>query len=316
MRAALKRTISIFLCGAFLASCENAINNNSDSADQPIIASRTIDWSNTIETRVFIGSSTTADHQATANASVQAGWVLVGGGCKIEWGGTSGNGALLTASYPNDDLSTWTCRSKDHLVAQTHTLYSWAIGMRIKNVSESSLRQVVRLRKSPPSGVSSLSTASAAILPGEILLGGGASITSLSNQYGALLTASYPKSDRSAWVAVSKDNYFQCAHSAVAYSITMPKSVFGHNFSSFSNSNSTHGAAFTHTYDASIYVDPNYALTSVGGIAGADDPSTGRYLFAIYPDANYGNYAFASTKDHWYSMSGNTSPYWLGIKKD
>lgn len=82
------------------------------------------------------------------HCSVDPDEVLVGGGCADY--GSSGNGALLTASYPeNSALETWIAESKDHLGKDYHALYTYAIGMRLNGVSRNTLKSLMTLQPMP-----------------------------------------------------------------------------------------------------------------------------------------------------------------------
>ena len=52
---------------------------------------------------------------------------LVGGGCKINYGGA---GQLLTASYPDLPHNQWMCESKDHQVQDPSTVTSYSLGLK------------------------------------------------------------------------------------------------------------------------------------------------------------------------------------------
>jgi vibriolysin len=67
-------------------------------------------------------SSRVAHPQATASAP--AGFLLVGGGFRVNWQPGAGN--LATASFPEFSNS-WTARSKDHFVSSPATIDSFAI---------------------------------------------------------------------------------------------------------------------------------------------------------------------------------------------
>jgi hypothetical protein len=52
---------------------------------------------------------------------------MTGGGAKVTY---SGDGSLLTASYPKDE-ETWEGRAKDHLSSDEATIDASAIGIQI-----------------------------------------------------------------------------------------------------------------------------------------------------------------------------------------
>jgi hypothetical protein len=62
-----------------------------------------------------------------------------GGGTAAE----SPEGALLTASYPNDDLSGWLVTSTDHIKPNPHQLIAYAIGMKIEVMSRDQLMKSI-----------------------------------------------------------------------------------------------------------------------------------------------------------------------------
>src|SRR5260370_36255115 len=78
--------------------------------------------------------------------------ILVGDGEMIAIGGggaasdgfantfsPGGPGALLTASFPNGDLSGWTVGARDQQSPQTYGLVTYVIGMKIARVSRQQL---------------------------------------------------------------------------------------------------------------------------------------------------------------------------------
>jgi serine protease len=60
-------------------------------------------------------------------ANLPAGYVLLGGGLKVNW---SGAGNLATRSSPTADARGWRAISKDHLIASPATTQAFAIGIR------------------------------------------------------------------------------------------------------------------------------------------------------------------------------------------
>ncbi len=74
--------------------------------------------------RIFSKTSSVTGHPS-ASASVSTGFKLVSGGAKVNW---SGNGNLLTASYPSGN--SWIVKSKDHGVPSAASITSYAIGIK------------------------------------------------------------------------------------------------------------------------------------------------------------------------------------------
>ena len=77
------------------------------------------------ESLIFKSQSGRQSHPS-ATASIQSGYVLVGGGAEVNW---QGAGNLLTASYP-DGQGGWIAASKDHMVPDSAVIIAYAIGVR------------------------------------------------------------------------------------------------------------------------------------------------------------------------------------------
>ena len=75
-------------------------------------------------------------------ADVPEDMVAIGGGAEAV---NVPEGALLTASYPNGDLSAWLASSKDHKRPQPHHLISYAIGLRIQGLTRDQLLSHIRV---------------------------------------------------------------------------------------------------------------------------------------------------------------------------
>jgi len=75
---------------------------------------------------VFFKAQSGRQSHPSATASVQSGYVLVGGGAEVNW---QGAGNLLTASYP-DGQGGWIAASKDHIVSDPAVIIAYAIGIR------------------------------------------------------------------------------------------------------------------------------------------------------------------------------------------
>lgn len=70
-----------------------------------------------------------AEAHPHATAFLPEGYTLVGGGVNVHW---KGQGNLLTASRPTDDLNGWYGASKDHIASDHTTISVYAIGIRHK----------------------------------------------------------------------------------------------------------------------------------------------------------------------------------------
>ncbi|MCW2859529.1 MAG: hypothetical protein JWP48_1237 [Actinoallomurus sp.] len=76
--------------------------------------------------RFFGKRSDVAPHPAE-EASVPPGFLLIGGGFRINW--PPGTGNMATASFPDSD-STWKVRSKDHFTPSPCTIDAFSVGLR------------------------------------------------------------------------------------------------------------------------------------------------------------------------------------------
>lgn len=146
------------------------------------------------DVRVTSATSATAGSPA-GSVSIPPGYVLSGGGARINW---SGAGNLLTASFPSS-ATTWEARGKDHKDLSPASVTVWAIGVRSRTgapVLQSQISLTSTTRQEHPIGFASA--------PGGWTLTGGGAFASYSGP-GSLLTASYPQSDTT-WSAQSKSH--------------------------------------------------------------------------------------------------------------
>jgi hypothetical protein len=96
------------------------------------------------------------------------GFVLVGGGFKVDW---HGMGNLATASFPSTEFS-WKTRSKDHDISDPANLRVFAIGLR-RNLP---VGKVIGVIAKADSGQANHPAADATVAPGFALTGGGAEV--------------------------------------------------------------------------------------------------------------------------------------------
>ena len=122
-----------------------------------------------------------------------------GGGMAAEYP----EGALLTASYPNDDLSGWLVSSKDHEVPNPHYLTAYAVGLKVVGVSRQDLLNHYIRVVVADSGAAEHPEAAASIPDDYLLISGGFQVDWHGN--GNLATASFPENNFS-WKARSKDH--------------------------------------------------------------------------------------------------------------
>jgi vibriolysin len=78
--------------------------------------------------RIVENTSPSPVSNPTAQATLPAGFILVGGGARVNWEATSGAGSLLHASRPDVGQS-WYAAAKDHRIASPATVTAFAIGL-------------------------------------------------------------------------------------------------------------------------------------------------------------------------------------------
>jgi hypothetical protein len=208
--------------GAYLKSTITAIELDSiakirsikthGSARSARYGSEYTDWSGLIHFQIFSETSDPGNY-CEKTASVGSDWVLVGGGARTTGG--NGDGSFLTASYPNTELTTWNAKSQAHIFADIHTLYVYAIGMKIDGVSPDYLRANMQVF-SQPSSVMNHPNISATVTSDYLMIGGGAN--DQCSGYGNMLTASYP-SGSNTWTAAGKDHRRADPSIIIAYAI-------------------------------------------------------------------------------------------------
>jgi len=164
------------------------------------------------ENKLFSQTSEKANHP-TAEVDLPAGWVLSGGGALVNY---SGDGSLLTASYPKlaaDGMTPvgWVAASKDHQTGDPATVTAYAVGLKC-NLEGITAQTLVSQATSAPEEwpVQSVSV-------GEGDMVGGGAWDQWSGE-GNLLTASYPLNDYE-WEAKGKSHNLEDAARITAYAI-------------------------------------------------------------------------------------------------
>ncbi|MEU6483845.1 hypothetical protein [Streptomyces sp. NPDC046887] len=180
------------------------------------------DASGLITTAVFrLRTEDARSHVLDLPVAVADDMVVVGGGAVAEDGPV---GALLTASYPADDLTEWRVSSKDHVVPQAHRLTGYAIGLRIEGVSRRRLAEELLLVRRVGSAQAAHPEAAAPVPPGHVLLGGGFRVGWHDGPHalgaGSLATASYPV-EGSEWRVRAKDHLVSHPSTVDAYAVCL-----------------------------------------------------------------------------------------------
>lgn len=230
--------------------------------------------------------------------------IAVGGGATAVEGP---NGALLTASYPNDDLSGWTVSSKDHLDPQPHELVAYVIGLKIAGMTRDQLLRSVHVSRSD-SGTAPHPEAEAGIPSSRdyALVGGGFKV----NWYGAgnLATASFPATDYS-WKARSKDHVVSDPASIRSFAISLRRDLPVGRVSSVI----VHADSGQAQHPAAVAtLPPGYALT--GGGAEVHYRGAGNLLWRLEPSTTWTPAFTAASKDHHIADPATLTAYALGIR--
>ena len=274
------------------------------------------DASGEVIVRVYTGPWVYGQHNTT-EVSVDTDYVLVGGGAMIsQWANPDDllgqPGALLTASYPNSNLTTWHAKSKDHGTPYPHYLRAYAIGLRLSGVSSVQLRSYMTIL--PATSTGHHPTAVVSLPAGYLLVGGGARANG-TPQRGLLLTASYPSSAHE-WRASAKDHHFSEIGSVDSFVIGIQQSIPGFGVLSVVQNNA---ATFVPTsYGvATVQAPTGWVMSSVGGHAEYTGP--GRLLTDLFPWEPSSNRLGAKviSKDHLgpYNTAGYTYAYTVSIQK-
>ncbi|MET8010263.1 hypothetical protein ABZU86_08245 [Streptomyces sp. NPDC005271] len=238
--------------------------------------------------------------------------VLVGDGDMIAIGGGATaveypQGALLTASYPTDDLSGWTVSSKDHVDAQAHELVSYVIGLKIAGISREELLRSVYVSRAD-SGLAPHPEAEAGIPSSDeyVLVGGGFRVDWHGS--GNLATASFPATETS-WKARSKDHLVPDPANIRVFAIALRRflrvGVVSNSFTRADSGQSPHPAAVAS-------VTPGYALT--GGGADVHYRGSGNLLWKLEPTTTQTPSFGAASKDHHVSDPATITAYSVGIR--
>jgi hypothetical protein len=267
------------------------------------------DASGLVTVSVFqVRAGTAQQHFVNSQAGVPPDMVVIGGGALAgdENGMPIEPGALLTASYPNDQLSAWVASSKDHMQPCPHFLTVYAIGLSIQGMSRASLADAVSVSIAD-SGQGAHPEATAAVPDGFLLVGGGFRVDW--NGAGNLGTASFPSSNYT-WAARSKDHEVPDPANIRSYAICLRE------FLPVGRAVTTVAAADSsfEPHPASSANLPNgFALT--GGGAEVHWRGAGNLLWKLQPTITSGYQGFAAaSKDHDQPDPATITTYALGIQ--
>jgi hypothetical protein len=307
-------SLSVAACGAVDPDGNPVAFENGDEEVASVSEALTKDFT-TPDGRVTVrikqcGFSATPASHSSANCAVDSDFVLVGGGAEVE--GNGQDSALLTESYPSEGLDTWIAKSKDHVDIYLNRLRAYAIGLKIKDISATTLRNnMVRIPKTSAQG--HWPTAVAELPDGYQLIGGGA--RSIWSTKGLLLTASFPQPGGIAWEARAKDHVLSEQGWVEAFAIGIKKGFSGINLEVVTDTvtEPTGGGYVT----AERQLRSGYVSTSIGALS--EWSGSGRLLTDMIPFSNYPDLtrmgAYVTSKDHEVATSGSVTAYVLGVKR-
>lgn len=234
--------------------------------------------------------------------------VTVGPGCKILGGGAAvaagtGNGNLLTASYPADSFS-WTVAAKDQRVADPRSVTAYVYAF-----SDPDDLYDVQVFTAV-SGVDPVPHPAATVMlpKGYILVGGGAQA-----HYGGpgqFLTASQPTDDFRGWTATSVDHTQSDPGTVTAYAVGLRARAGTPEPKSQANTDTTDEPSQNPSSDAPP--PPSFALCG-GGAAVYDVSGPGVLLTTCGPDAGSAGEWLAKAHDHGEVSRANLKVWALGI---
>jgi len=126
-----KWTFGIIINAGILAASGCGVTPDDQESDvAQALTSDFVDASGTVTVRIKQCTPTASQEINTTTCPVDSGFVLIGGGAEIL--GEGSPGALLTASFPDFDLTTWTASSKDHHLAFAHRLSAYSVGLKLR----------------------------------------------------------------------------------------------------------------------------------------------------------------------------------------
>jgi hypothetical protein len=246
-------------------------------------------------------------------AEVEPGMVVVGGGATAA---ESPNGALLTASYPNDSRSAWLASSKDHRLPNPHRLTVFAIGMRVNSPDMPRarlLQNLVYARVTSPSANHPRATART---PEDFTLLGGGFRANWPPGAGNLATGSFPDDidTTTNWSARSKDHITPSPCTIDVWSIALVSTmILGGRVCRVERRTDrlSNPVAVPHP-SAAISFEGAHVLTGIGAKARVEEP--GQLLWRLEPTVGGRPGVTGSSKDHQQALSSFITVSALGIR--
>ena len=255
----------------------------------------------------LLKATSTCGQHPTVTLNALPGTVILGGGAYVDWDGPcsapSSPGNLLTAMYPNDNGTTWTVASKDHIAASPARVIAYAIVAQMRDGSPIQADNYTVV--SATSAVAAHPTLQVDLPAGFVVVGGGARANY--GGVGSMLFASYPTVGLGGWVGSAKDHLQSDPATITVWAIGLRESFlrqFGMFVSSF---NSTSSPVANHPRQT--FVLPDFRLTGAG--ARVNWSGVGSLLTASFPQDR--QTVIAEGKDHLEVDRSNITAYAVGF---
>ncbi len=261
------------------------------------------DLSGKVTVSVFSRQSSSAlERYIDFGVTVDPDMVCVGGGVI---GAEFPEGGLLTASYPNDDLSGWLVSAKDHVNADQFLLTAFAIGLKIDGMTREQLMNNINVTFAD-SAAADHPEAFVSVPRGYVLISGGFRVASY---LGNLGTASFPDNDNATWRARSKDHLVADSTTIRVYAIGLSQLL---PVGSVTVQIGQQEFAKAEHPQATANLGQGFAIT--GGGAKVDYSGAGSLLWKLEPTQTDSQDFTAASKDQVEPDPATITSYVLGIR--
>ena len=261
------------------------------------------DLSGKVTVSVFSRQSSSAlESYLDFGVTVDPDMVCVGGGAV----GDDNPGGLLTASYPNEDLSGWLVSAKDHVNADQFLLTAFAIGLKIDGMTREQLMNNISVTFAD-SPAEDHPEAFGSVPPGYVLISGGFRVASYTGNLG---TASFPDNDNATWRARSKDHLVADPTTIRAYAIGLSQVLPNSGRVDVDIENATSSPEVPHPASTAI-LRQGFAIT--GGGAEVHYSGAGNLLWKLEPTRTDHQDFTAASKDQVSRIPATITSYALGI---
>ncbi|UJB73419.1 hypothetical protein HRE53_32835 (plasmid) [Acaryochloris sp. 'Moss Beach'] len=242
--------------------------------------------------------------------NVSSGMIAVGGGVE---GARTPNGALITASYPNTDLTAWLGSTKAHMgeFPNPHRISVFSIGLSVDGMSAEELKSeehiILRKQISEPGPYPQKQTP---VPNGYLLLGGGFHVEYPKGR-GNLCTASFPQNS-SSWLARAKAHFVESDGIMTTYAICIREKIPGIGTIKNKIMPPTESSTGDHI-SAVSELGNGFLLTGGGAEVHWTEPGNLLWRLVPYIESTGQGYE-VSSKAHAASSPANLSAYSIGIR--